>query len=189
MWLTVRNHNNPGWLICHARSILKGPVHPFYHNVGNRQTNEQKNNHGCSRSIILLSSSFRFVFSCIPTTPTETMKIGILISLLVFHGVESVVMQKSKESSVLNSLTLKCYQGMGPSNTRSLIEHALLCEMDKKCLGIANRVNGTVGYTTCVRPDDPNKGSSKVAPGLSPAIFLRNLEDSPVPGIFMVAFI
>ena len=76
---------------------------------------------------------------------------------------------------------------MGPSNTRSLIEHALSCEMEKNCLAIADRVNGTVGYTACVRPDDPNV-DPQVAPGLASAIFLRN-QESPVPGIFMAAFI
>ena len=54
--------------------------------------------------------------------------------------------------------------------------------MNTSCLAITDRANGTVEYTTCVSPDDPN-GDDPVAPALASTIFLRSLV-SPVPGIF-----
>ena len=130
------------------------------------------------RVVITLS----FVFSCSSPTQTKIMKSSILMSLLVLFGVESIIIEKAKEQSILDKLILKCDQGMGPSNTRSFIEHALLCEKDSKCLAIADRVNATFGYTTCYPPNDPNS-DPPLAADLASAMFLRHVE-SPIPGTF-----
>ena len=108
----------------------------------------------------------------------NTLELSTIFPILVCYGVESIVMKKSTDQFVQDSLILTCNAKMHSSTPRSNVEHAISCGRHAQCLAISNR---DVGYKACLCPAEPNDANF-VSSGLAPVLKLRQ-SPLPMPGI------